>query len=1251
MNKLTALAAMAAGCLSASAALDSTCYSQKGLVGHWDGIENLARGVHDASTRTWKDLAGGIGDGNLGEAVTWTDTGWSNDANGHPVIVPGTKASALLSTVAEFTFSFDFAVTPSRSNVQEDFAGTGGNGSNVRILHNFNGKSGLVRYNFNGTTQDSTDKIDANEQTTFCLAFTRALQRSYKNGLAFAIPQFSSYNNILGGKEGFGIGCSVVGNESAAMRGLYHGFRFYNRAISEEEAKLNACVDKVRFFGADPTSLTWPTGYAYVDGKLSMQATVAAYPEGRGSVAVGGDAASEAFSGSIEAGTTLVAVPAAGYRFAHWSDELGNRYGESATITVPFGVTELYAVFEDLPVTSGLAVHLDATDGAFLETDASGSVTAWQDIGNLANVFTTNDWNATFADSVPRYDPTAFDGQGAVRFGRKPDGTFTPTGLISSQFLLTNKTVFIVFRRDPDADGSTVPGWNSQYTGRDHLLSRYTINTWISSVYAAGVDGWYVVPAGAHDGNSFWLCGQRILDTAHHYTNSLVTTFNGASNYIYYDKTRGRNQIVAARNDPAAYESATKSLWIGSATDTSSRMLCLGHCGSKNYETQMFVGWIAEVVTYDRALPDDEFLRVQNALIDKWDVAEDDGAGFVWAGAAGNGLWSDSRNWDRGRVPGGDCGLLCIPDNAEITVDGTFGCGTLFLGTNVKMTIADGAVFNVSAGQRLELPDVVGCSGTVKVTGGGTLVLSNAAGGEFLTATLCLDGADLDVNGGRYVFRSVTATSGAVVNSAVATGTVGVCAPAGGASVFGAFAKGNVNVVKVGPGEVALTGFSAHRGETRFSSGAATVSGTTLPSLGSLSLHLDAQDLASVVTNEDGTVAEWKDLTGVGNAFTASTWNATRPYSLPRYDPAAFDGRGGVRFGWCTTNPEFPDGVYTQTCLTCTKPVLTNLTIFVVVRLDPDATSENCPRRNANREYVMSRVVASSWDASINIPNAFGSWQLNPSTGGDQTAFWYNGRKYLDMPNGFKDPAVKASTGTTPNPYYVSGLEKRGTTQLMVFRTTQTAYVNNYSSLWIGNGTSSTFVLGRCGAKFDMWEYNMLAGWIGEIVTYPRALSDDEVCRVERVLIEKWGVTDSLETPPAPNNPLSSASTLVLEKGAELDLAGATQTVAAVAFGGGEGTGAAVVTNGVLETSTLTAVAEADGTLPLLKICGDWSLADKSLTITGYDRKPRSGTLLQTSDGVFGGKFSAVSGNGALPVRYRSQKVGLGGDGLLMLLR
>ena len=1251
MNKLTALAAMAAGCLSASAALDSTCYSQKGLVGHWDGIENLARGVHDTSTRTWKDLAGGIGDGNLGEAVTWTDTGWSNDANGHPVIVPGTRAAEVLSSYGRFTFTLDFAFTPSRDNASQDLISTCvGSTTNFRLIHNVNSQRGKIRYNFYGLTLDSTDLIYKNEQVSYALAFTRETQRTYKNGEAFSIAEAKVTKNISQSIDGFGIGGAVSGNDSWAMRGSFHGLRLYNRAISEEEAKLNACIDKVRFFGADPTSLIWPTGYAYADGKLSMQATVAAYPEGRGSVAVGGDAAGDSYSGSIEAGTTLVAVPAAGYRFAHWSDELGNRYGESATITVPFGVTELYAVFEDLPVTSGLAVHLDAKDGTFVETDDAGCVSAWQDLGHLANVFTTDAWNTTHADSVPRYDATAFDGQGAVRFGRKPDGTFTPTGLISSQFLLTNKTVFIVFRRDPDANGSTVPGWKDSNTPRDHLLSRSTVNTVVSTIDATGYDNWYVASPGVQEKDAFWLCGERVFDAARHYTNSAVyVVADGRSTFP--DPTRGRNEIIAIRRDPERYESAAKSLWLGSEFDTSARLLCLGRCGSKNYETQMFAGWIAEVVTYDRALPDDEFLRVQNALIDKWDVAEDDGAGFVWTGAAGNGLWSDARNWDRGRVPGGDCGLLCIPDNAEITVDGTFGCGTLFLGTNVKMTIADGAVFNVPAGQRLELPDVVGCSGTVKVTGGDTLVLSNAAGGEFPTATLCLDGADLDVNGGRYVFRSVTATSGAVVNSAAATGTVGVCAPAGGASVFGAFAKGNVNVVKVGPGEVALTGFSAHSGETRFSSGAATVSETTLPSLGSLSLHLDAQDLASVVTNEDGTVAEWKDLTGVGNTFTASAWNATRPYSLPRYDPEAFDGRGGVRFGWCTTNPEFPDGVYTQTCLTCTKPVLTNLTIFVVVRLDPDATSKNCPRRDTNREYVMSRVVASSWDASVYIHNNFGSWQLNPSRGGDQTAFWYNGRKYLDMPNGFMDPAVKTYTGITPNPYYVSGLEKRGATQLMVFRTAQTAYVDNYSSLWIGNGTSSTFTLGHCGAKVASWEDNMLAGWIGEIVTYPRALSDDEVCRVERVLIEKWGVTDSLETPPAPNNPLSSASTLVLEKGAELDLAGATQTVAAVAFGGGEGTGAAVVTNGVLETSTLTAEAEADGTLPLLKICGDWSLVDKSLTITGYDRKPRSGTLLQTSDGVFGGKFSAVSGNGALPVRYRSQKVGLGGDGLLMLLR
>ena len=37
---------------------DSASYVADGLVAQWDGIDNAGRGLHDAETTTWKDLAG-----------------------------------------------------------------------------------------------------------------------------------------------------------------------------------------------------------------------------------------------------------------------------------------------------------------------------------------------------------------------------------------------------------------------------------------------------------------------------------------------------------------------------------------------------------------------------------------------------------------------------------------------------------------------------------------------------------------------------------------------------------------------------------------------------------------------------------------------------------------------------------------------------------------------------------------------------------------------------------------------------------------------------------------------------------------------------------------------------------------------------------------------------------------------------------------------------------------------------------------
>ena len=72
--------------LPLSAALTSQSYSQNGLIGQWDGIENAGVGQHDATASTWKDLTGTTGD------FTLTDGVASFTANGLEKIAKGCMA-------------------------------------------------------------------------------------------------------------------------------------------------------------------------------------------------------------------------------------------------------------------------------------------------------------------------------------------------------------------------------------------------------------------------------------------------------------------------------------------------------------------------------------------------------------------------------------------------------------------------------------------------------------------------------------------------------------------------------------------------------------------------------------------------------------------------------------------------------------------------------------------------------------------------------------------------------------------------------------------------------------------------------------------------------------------------------------------------------------------------------------------------------------------------------------------------------
>ena len=50
------MCAVAVFAAAAQGAVDG--YVQSGLIGHWDAIDNVGTGVHDANATTWKDLTG-----------------------------------------------------------------------------------------------------------------------------------------------------------------------------------------------------------------------------------------------------------------------------------------------------------------------------------------------------------------------------------------------------------------------------------------------------------------------------------------------------------------------------------------------------------------------------------------------------------------------------------------------------------------------------------------------------------------------------------------------------------------------------------------------------------------------------------------------------------------------------------------------------------------------------------------------------------------------------------------------------------------------------------------------------------------------------------------------------------------------------------------------------------------------------------------------------------------------------------------
>ena len=377
--------------------LTSTNYVSSGLVGHWDGLENAGRGLHDATTNYWVDLTGKTGDFEVQTTVAgFTDNGLRKTANGFmasngvvrvgiqtiEVVVSGAPASGWVNTLIlrkQQTVSFNNSV--------------GAVGGRRKYFFD-DGHNGWV-----------TESKPAQE--TICVFYDVTEWNSWavatgflQNGVQPAGESATDWWGYpdLGGMCIGGRATYASGGDFSTKGYTIHAIRLYNRKITNAEANYNACVDRIRFFGGSEDDLP----YTFQNGVPRLQMNAAAGAGGAvqtGWVTDDSPLSARASSGWRDLGfsTTYVfrAEPLPGWHFVDWTGDFADiriPSADSSILILPsIRSVEARANFEPDDsfagyVTNGLICRLDGLENAGVGL-LDDTTNVWKDLSETAGDF------------------------------------------------------------------------------------------------------------------------------------------------------------------------------------------------------------------------------------------------------------------------------------------------------------------------------------------------------------------------------------------------------------------------------------------------------------------------------------------------------------------------------------------------------------------------------------------------------------------------------------------------------------------------------------------------------------------------------------------------------------------------------------------------------------------------------------------------------------------------------------------------
>ena len=622
-----AVAATALSVLSATAgikywdnpnyrAFDVDCYVP-GAVWNFDGIRNVGETEsHSTTTTTWKNLGTGVSSepevylqryisGSSWSAVTadelstgtygaWTENGFVFMGNGRMRRdSPGT-----INTGNKYTMQF---LIDADANDLPKNTGLVFNNNYNYLSFPIAKATGRLRWNTKEFTGDNAAFIAgpsfdyvtaiANNDTGTTVLFSGTEAPTTGDG-------YRKSDSIAGyGENGYAFGSNPDG--SAIFKGTLKFFRYYKKALSNEEVAWNRVVDERRFFNrVAPLPIT----------NAVVVSSVAASTEPAGTYAVDG---SHVFTASRVATGGNVKYICTGYTLETWNSEAGD-WGAPV-----FHARELSCKVEDSDrvritwkwmdgegiktydvsdyVWDGLEVFYDGICNVGTNAAHSTTATNWVNIGNgtqgasndlKLQRYTGSAWaDATSVDAVGNYDPGewtdngfTFAGQG--RFRCDSPGKFNVGTSYSLQMLIDAKA-------------------SEQISGTGVTTHAYPF---------AAQNQTFAFDIRRTDNNLYWC----VLSAQSDYSKYPYIS-GGTYDYI--------TAIMDGANNTQALFSGTAipSSGTGYKTDTAKSYndtgFALGGYG-KTATTERFVGTLKSFRQYDHALTAAEV--AQNRKVDDW---------------------------------------------------------------------------------------------------------------------------------------------------------------------------------------------------------------------------------------------------------------------------------------------------------------------------------------------------------------------------------------------------------------------------------------------------------------------------------------------------------------------------------------------------------------------------------------------------------------------------------------------------------